>query len=103
MRLISRALFAYALAATIAVSSAVGIAAEKPQSVAPSSSSAPSISIDNFGQVNDNYYRGAQPDGRDYADLAALGVKTVIDLQQDGSPAEGQLVEGAGMKFHGFR
>ena len=99
MRFISRALFAYALATTIALSSAVGIAgAEKPQSVAVPS--APSISIDNFGQVNANYYRGAQPDGRDYADLAALGVKTVIDLQEDGIPTEGQFVEAAGMKFH---
>ena len=34
------------------------------------------IAIDNFGCVNENYYRGAQPKGRDYADLATLGVKT---------------------------
>jgi len=96
----SRALFAYALATTIALSTAVGIAAEKPQSVAPSSSSVARVSIDNFGQVNANYYRGAQPADDDYADLAALGVKTVIDLQEDGSLTEGQLVEAAGMKFH---
>src|SRR5436190_4622643 len=38
------------------------------------------IRIDNFGRINDNYYRGAQPDDQDYADLAAFGVKTVIDL-----------------------
>ncbi len=58
------------------------------------------ISVDNFGRVNANYYRGAQPEGRDYTDLAALGVKTVIDLQRDGSPAEQKLVEAAGMTFH---
>ena len=45
-----------------------------------------SIRIDNFGQVNAHYYRGAQPVGRDYADLAALGVTMVIDLQRDGDP-----------------
>lgn len=58
------------------------------------------IRIGNFGQINDRYYRGAQPDGRDYADLAALGVKTVIDLTRDGEEAEQQLVEAAGMRFH---
>ena len=60
-----------------------------------------SITIDNFGQVNDNYYRGAQPQGHDYADLSALGVKTVIDLTADDEAQanEGGLVQGAGMKF----
>jgi protein tyrosine/serine phosphatase len=59
------------------------------------------IRISNFGRVNDSYYRGAQPKGRDYADLAALGVKTVIDLQGDGDNAnEAQLVTKAGMRFY---
>jgi tyrosine-protein phosphatase SIW14 len=57
------------------------------------------IRIDNFGQVDDNYYRGAQPDGRDYADLAALGVKTVIDLTRDGRADERGIAERAGMRF----
>jgi hypothetical protein len=39
----------------------------------PRLSRQPAIRIDNFGQVNANYFRGAQPKGRDYADLAALG------------------------------
>ena len=56
--------------------------------------------IKNFGQVDKHLYRGAQPQGRDYADLAALGVKTVIDLQQDGEAGEQQEVEDAGMKFY---
>jgi protein tyrosine phosphatase (PTP) superfamily phosphohydrolase (DUF442 family) len=57
------------------------------------------IGIDNFGQVNANYYRGAQPKGRDYTDLAALGVKTIIDLTQDGEAGEPALVQAAGMRF----
>src|SRR5436190_991981 len=57
------------------------------------------IRIDNFGMVNANYYRGAQPKGRDYADLAALGVKTVIDLtDDDADPSEPAMVKSAGMK-----
>jgi uncharacterized protein (TIGR01244 family) len=58
------------------------------------------IAIENFGRVSDAYYRGAQPEGRDYADLAALGIKTVIDLQTDGEESEAGLVTAAGMKFY---
>lgn len=58
-----------------------------------------SILIDNFGRVNDDYYRGAQPTGHSYADLAALGVKTVIDLQEYGDAAEPDLVQNSGMKY----
>jgi protein tyrosine/serine phosphatase len=58
------------------------------------------IRINNFGQINDNYYRGAQPDGGDYADLAALGIKTVIDLTRDGRDEEQGTVERAGMRFY---
>jgi uncharacterized protein (TIGR01244 family) len=61
---------------------------------------APKIQIDNFGRVSPTYYRGAQPMGGDYADLAALGVKTVINLTSDDAQAdEQQLVEKAGMKY----
>jgi protein tyrosine/serine phosphatase len=58
------------------------------------------IHIKNFGHINDKYYRGAQPIGRDYADLAAIGIKTVIDLQADGRYDEKAMVEHAGMKFY---
>ena len=61
---------------------------------------APTIRIDNFGRVTEKYYRGAQPEGQDYADLAALGVKTVIDLTSDDTdPNERQMTEQAGMKY----
>jgi protein tyrosine/serine phosphatase len=78
-------------------------------SIAAVASAAPAVSpqlsrirIDNFGQVNANYYRGAQPEGRDYADLAAIGVKTVIDLTQDGDSQEPGIVRSLGMKFYRF-
>ena len=57
------------------------------------------VAIDNFGRVNDRYYRGAQPERGDYGDLAALGVKTVVDLTEDGDANEAGLVARAGMKF----
>ncbi len=58
------------------------------------------IKIGNFGRIDDSYYRGAQPFGNDYADLAALGIKTVIDLTGDGRSDEQAFVERAGMKFY---
>src|SRR5258706_614801 len=58
------------------------------------------IRVDNFGRVNPNYYRGAQPTGRDYTDLASLGVKTVIDLTSDDAQTnEKSLTEHAGMRY----
>ena len=58
------------------------------------------IRIDNFGRVNPNYYRGAQPKGRDYSDLAAIGVKTLIDLTSDDAAAnEKMMAERAGLKY----
>lgn len=102
MSCISRALFTCALAMSIASLPATGRAAEKSSAVArlASSSSDATTSIDNFGRVNATYYRGAQPNGRDYANLAARGIKTVIDLQRDGEENERTLVESAGMKFY---
>jgi len=58
------------------------------------------IRIGNFGKINDNYYRGAQPKGSDYTDLSALGVKTVIDLQENGPSKEAGYVKAAGMNFY---
>jgi protein tyrosine/serine phosphatase len=60
------------------------------------------IHIDNFGCVNEHYYRGAQPKNHDYADLAALGIRTVIDLTKEGEANEHEptLVQNLGMKFH---
>ena len=86
---------AYVIAATFIALSTMGAAAQT--GVDGQSSN---IGIDNFGRINANYFRGAQPVGRDYADLAALGVKTVIDLTSDGEAREAEMVKSAGMKFY---
>jgi protein tyrosine phosphatase (PTP) superfamily phosphohydrolase (DUF442 family) len=57
------------------------------------------IRIENFGRINANYYRGAQPEESDFPALASLGIRTVIDLQREGERDEQRLVEDAGMKF----
>ena len=61
---------------------------------------APPIKIDNFGRVDATLYRGAQPQGQDYADLKALGVKTVINLtSDDADPNERAMTEARGMTY----
>lgn len=57
------------------------------------------IQIENFGRINENYYRGAQPKKNDYADLAALGVKSVVDLWGEGAD-EPAMVESLGLRFY---
>jgi len=96
---VQRAVLSFALTSALALSPVVGTAAADKTTSTGASASRTRIHIDNFGEVNANYFRGAQPTGRDYTDLAALGVKTVIDLQRDFDPAEQKLVEAAGMKF----
>ena len=60
----------------------------------------PKVHIDNFGRVNANYFRGAEPADQEYANLAGLGIKTVIDLRSDDVDKDDKLlVERAGMKY----
>ena len=57
------------------------------------------VKIKNFGQVDENLYRGGQPEGGDFQALAALGVKTVINLRDDPKDFEPHLVRQAGMQY----
>ncbi len=82
-----------------AVSITVPAIAQTSTPAASVSSALSRIRIGNFGKINDHYFRGAQPKGSDYRDLAAIGVKTVIDLQIDGPSNEAGNVAAAGMKF----
>ncbi|HSE40262.1 MAG TPA: dual specificity protein phosphatase family protein [Acidobacteriota bacterium] len=60
-----------------------------------------SIKVKNFGRIDEQYFRGAQPKNHDYEDLAALGIKTVITLtNSDTDPNEKVMVENAGMKYY---
>ena len=66
----------------------------------PAAGNTSTIRIDNFGRVDATYYRGAQPKGRDYADLAALGVKVLINLTSDDADAsEEAMARQAGMRY----
>ncbi|HEY0407134.1 MAG TPA: tyrosine-protein phosphatase [Pyrinomonadaceae bacterium] len=76
------------------VALAVAAAAQTSQQPA-----AANVRIKNFGQMDERFYRGAQPKEKDYQDLAALGIKTVIDLQDSPKGYEKPAVEALGMRY----
>ena len=57
------------------------------------------VTIKNFGQMDERFFRGGQPKEGDYQQLANLGIKTVIDLQNEPTSYEKQSVEALGMKY----
>jgi protein tyrosine/serine phosphatase len=59
----------------------------------------PNVKIINFGQMDERYYRGGQPEKGDYQSLKDLGVNTVIDLRNDPTDYEKTEVEALGMKY----
>ena len=61
------------------------------------------INVDNSGQISKDYYRGGQPSRNDFVKLKQLGVKTIIDLQDDGTPEETGWVSETGMQYFNIR
>src|SRR5215468_8122276 len=89
-----------ALLLIISVALALGVISyARPKDKANSKASGSAVAVDNFGQVTDFYYRGGQPRGEDYHQLAAIGVKTIIDLRDDPKDYAKALTEQAGMKY----
>jgi protein tyrosine/serine phosphatase len=72
------------------------VARSAPQTGA---AAAAAVTIKNFGRVNENYYRGAQPGPEEFAELKRLGVKTVIDLRKDSRREAPEWVRAAGLKY----
>lgn len=67
--------------------------------IAKSAQAFTNIGIKNFGQMDDRFYRGAQPKESDYKSLAALGIKTIVDLRDDPTSYEQLAAEAAGMRY----
>lgn len=57
------------------------------------------VKIKNFGQMDDRFFRGAQPKEKDYKALAELGIRTVIDLRDDPEAYAKPVVEALGMNY----
>src|SRR6185503_7902611 len=77
----------------------INVIAAVPAVASSKSSTFPAIRIKNFGKMDDRFYRGAQPSESDYKDLAALGIKTVIDLRDDATSYAKRDTESAGMHY----
>jgi len=75
------------------------VLAEKPAVAEKSASRASNIRIKNFGMMDDHFYRGAQPRREEYQDLAAAGVKTVIDLRDDPERWAKSAAEESGLHY----
>jgi tyrosine-protein phosphatase SIW14 len=61
--------------------------------------------VSHLYRVDDHLYRGKQPGKEDYAELARMGIKTVLDLRGGPihMPHERQEVEAAGMQYVSIR
>jgi tyrosine-protein phosphatase SIW14 len=77
----------------------LGATASAQEAVTQNQGANVQVKIKNFGQMDERFYRGGQPGKKDYKDLAALGIKTVINLREDPEPYEQPLVESLGMRY----
>jgi len=82
---------------SLILASSISAISQEPQD--SNKTSATNISIKNFGQMDDRFFRGAQPKEDEYQELAALGIKTVIDLRDDPEEYEKRSVEALGMRY----
>ena len=57
------------------------------------------VTIKNFGQMDERFFRGAQPKEKQYKELAAIGIKTIIDLRDDPEEYEKREAEANGMRY----
>jgi len=87
------------LFAVISLILASSISAFSQEQQENSKNSVTNVSIKNFGQMDDRFFRGAQPKEGEYQELAALGIKTVIDLRDDPEEYEKRSVEALGMRY----
>lgn len=88
------------IASVILLMAAVSSAHTKGKNEKETSKSGGSeIGVNNFGKVTDYYYRGAQPKEDEYGQLAARGIKTIIDLRDDPTTYAKSVAENAGLKY----
>ena len=81
----------FAVTSLVSLSSATAFAQE--------SQAKANVSIKNFGQMDDRFFRGGQPKEKEYSELAAVGVKTVIDLRDDPKDYAKSTAEALGMRY----
>ena len=82
------------LIVALALTLPIALAAAKPDA-------GERLEIKRFHRVNKQVYRGAQPSYHGFKALAAMGVKTIVDLRHEASQLiqEQRIVESLGMNF----
>lgn len=93
-----RQIFSAVLAPSLVWAVALGAGAD-PGQKRTVMADAPPIKIPNFGKVKDCFYRGSQPKAEQYDQLAALGIKTVVDLRDDTESYARTASERAGLRY----
>ncbi len=81
------------------LASATSSAASDRKSKAEAAKDSAECKVENFGKINDRFYRGAQPEEDQYEQLAALGVKTILDLRDDPKSYAKTMAEKAGLRY----
>lgn len=85
---------------TLAVASLlIALAGISNAQISKTSEAFPNVKIKNFGQMDENYYRGGQPKKDQYGQLKELGITTIIDLRNDPEDYEKTAAESLGMKY----
>jgi protein tyrosine/serine phosphatase len=82
----------HALLALVAILSLAAVSSAQENSTT-------NVTIKNFGQMDDRFYRGAQPKEKEFKELAQLGIRTIIDLRDDSESYEKPMVESLGMTY----
>jgi len=85
------------LSLALATSVSLGIASGGELRPAVWAAPVASTSVSNLYRVEPDLYRGGQPDGAGFRELAALGVKTVLDLK--GGDGDGDVARGTSLKL----
>lgn len=58
--------------------------------------------VPNFGRVTEHYFRGAELTPKGIENLAALGIRTIIDLRDDAEPDEAEVCKRLGLTYYNF-
>ena len=83
-----------------AVASVFAILLISASAFAKGNAAFPNVHIKNFGQMDERFFRGAEPKSlSDIRALKELGISTVIDLQAKPEPEERGWVESLGMRY----
>ena len=85
--------------AVLALVTILSFAASSSAQTTSSSSEQATVKIKNFGQMDERFYRGAQPKEKDYKALAQLGIRTIIDLRDDPEEYAKATAESVGMTY----